>query len=234
MLRIVLLATLSVVTAMAQNPKPIFDGRLTLRPAKLSASEEKLFAGKIVLDARNAWRKREREPVCESGFRPVALDVASGAFTTPNAAQKAILYKYCTFGHNMALDGIAIIENDQVIAHILFEGGENNAIGALPDINGNGLAEMVIAGGATNQGITSGWISLIEIVAGGVTRLGQIETYSDDCGGDENHCKTTASRISVVSGKTPAFYRESFVNKKSSGAVPIALDKDQVQYELLQ
>jgi hypothetical protein len=234
MTRIAYLATLIAVAALAQNSKPIFDGRLTLRPGKLSASEEKLFTSEIVPDARKEWRKRERESVCEADFKPAAIDIAPGSFTAPGSAQKAILYKYCTFGHGMALDGIAVIENDRVLAHILFEGGENNAIGALPDINANGLSEMAIAGGMTNQGITSAWISIIEIAPGGVARLGQVETYSDNCGVEENNCKTTANRISVVSGKTPAFYRESFVNKKSMGRAPIALDKDEVQYELLR
>lgn len=234
MTRIAFLATLTAVAALAQNPKPIFDGRLTLRPGKLTTSEEKLFTGKIVPVAGSEWRKREREFVCEADFKPAVIDIAPGSFTAPGSAQKAILYKYCTFGHGMALDGIAVLENDQLLAHILFEGGENHAIGALPDIDANGLAEMVIASGMTNQGITSAWISIIEIAPGGITRLGQVETYSDNCGLEENHCKTTANRISVVSGKTPVFYRESFVNRKSTGRAPISLEKDEVRYELLQ
>lgn len=195
-------------------------------------------------DARKEWHKRKRDEVCESDFQPAGLDAAPGSFTRPKAEQKAILYKYCAFGHDMALDGIAVIENGRLVAHVIFEGGENRAIGALPDINGNGLSEIVIAGGATNQGITMGWISLIELAGSNVTRFGQAETSSDDCGVNEKNCKVTANRISVIGGKTPAFYREVFVNtgsgsgmsswKKVGGPAPISLDEDHVEYALLQ
>jgi hypothetical protein len=211
------LAILNVLIAptnsFAQNPKPIFDGRLTLKPAGLSPWETKLMKDKVAPDARKEWRKRNRD-------------------------------KYCTIGHGMALDGIAVIENGQLVAHVVFEGGENRAIGALPDINGNGLSEIVIVSGGTNQGITSAWISMIELAGAEITRLGQAETSSDNCGVDENNCKITANRISVRSGKTPAFYREVFVDtgsgsglsswRKLGALTPISLDKDQVEYEFLK
>src|ERR1039458_9943388 len=242
------LAILNVLIAptnsFAQNPKPIFDGRLTLKPAGLSPWETKLMKDKVAPDARKEWRKRKRDAICDSGFQPTALDIAPGAFTTPKAEQKAILYKYCTIGHGMALDGIAIVENGQLVAHVVFEGGENRAIGALPDINGNGLSEIVIVSGGTNQRITSAWISMIKLAGAEITRLGQAETSSDNCGVDENNCKITANRISVRSGKTPAFYREVFVDtgsgsglsswRKLGALTPISLDKDQVEYEFLK
>jgi hypothetical protein len=236
-------ALLAAPGVRAQSPKPIFDGRLTLKPAVLSTAEEKLMKDKVVPDARRQWHERGRDGVCEVGFQPTALDAAPGSFTAPKAAQKAILYKYCTFGHDMALDGIAVIENGRLVAHVIFEGGENRAIGALPDINGNGLSEIAITGGATNQGITSAWIAIIELTAGDVTRLGRTATYSDDCGVNEKSCKITANRISVIAGKTPAFYREVFTDtgaaagpsswKKVIGLSPVSLDEDQVEYEFL-
>ena len=38
------LLVLALGNAWAHNPKPIFDGRLTLRPGKLSPAEQKAFA----------------------------------------------------------------------------------------------------------------------------------------------------------------------------------------------
>ena len=129
--------------------------------------------------ARQAWKQRGRDGVCIGGPAIRAIDVSSGSFTRANAAQRAILYMYCEVGHNMDLDGIAIIENGRIVSHIVFEGASNTAIGALPDINGNGLAEIVIATGGTNQGQSWAVISITEISGKETTDFGQAATYSD-------------------------------------------------------
>ena len=194
--------------------------------------------------ARKAWHARERDGDCQTGFESIAVDIAPGSFTKPKSGQKALLYKYCTLGHNLDLNGIAIIENGRVVAHIVYEGGEDHALGALPDIDRNGLSEILIATGGTNQGITWGTISILELSGSGITRLGQTGTLSDDCGTNETSCKMTANRISVKVGSPPAFYREVFVDhgarsgagawKKSGGLAPISLDQDKIEYELLK
>jgi hypothetical protein len=38
--------------------------------------------------------------------------------------------------HNMARNGIALIEHGQVVAHIVYEGGCDHAIGAMPGLWG--------------------------------------------------------------------------------------------------
>jgi hypothetical protein len=231
---------LAPASAWAQGAKPIFDGRLTLKPAKLSSSEETLMKDAVVPAARKAWHERERDAACETGFKPSALDIAPGSFTKPKADQKAILYTYCTFGDNMALNGIAVIENGRVVAHVVYEGGNDRAIGALPGIHDNGLSEILIATGGTNQGITWGTISLIELAESEITKFGRTGTLSDDSGINEKNPKIQANRISVKTGRTPAFFREIFVAygsgtfRKSGLIAPISLDEDKVEYELLK
>ena len=237
-----LLFALAAVVAAGDAPKPIFDGRLTLAPGKLSAAEQKLFHQAVAPAARKAWRERERDTLCEPGFPPAAIDIAAGAFTRAGAAQKAILYRYCAIGHNLLLDGVAVIEGDRVAAHILFEGGENTAIGALADLNGNGVSELLIAAGATDQGVTSAWMSIVELAPGGhVTKFGQTATLSDDCGAKETGCVATAWRIWAKAGARPAFFKDAFVTpgagarawRKTGALSPIQLDEDAVEYEAL-
>jgi hypothetical protein len=214
---------------------------MALAPAKVSPSEESLLKAVIAPAARKFWRERRRDRDCVSGPDIRAIDVAPGAFTRPKAEQKAILYSFCEVGHNQNLDGIAIVENGAVVSHIVFEGASNTAIGALPDINGNGLAEIVVAAGGTNQGTTWSGISIVEISGPAITRFGQTVTSSDNCGANEDDCTVEANRISVKRGASPAFYSETFVRKgdtgpwrKSAALSALTLHQDETRYELLK
>jgi hypothetical protein len=230
------LLALSAATLTAQEPRPIFDGRLNLKPTALTAAEQTLLRDRILPAARQAWKTRKE---CDAGTTGAALDVASGSFTRPKSDQRAILYTYCTVGHNMALNGIAVIEKGVVAAHAIYEGGNDHAIGALPDINGNGLSEILVVSGGTNQGVTWEVISILELGGAVVSRLGQTEAYSDDCGVNEESCTKKANRLSVRAGSLPAFFREVFVDKGagtwrlSGPRTPISLDRSATQYELV-
>jgi hypothetical protein len=214
---------------------------MALAPAKLSPSEESLLKAVIAPAARNFWLERLRDRDCFSGPDVRAIDVASGAFTKPKAEQKAILYSFCELGHNQNLDGIAIVENGAVISHIVFEGASNTAIGALPDINGNGVAEIVVAAGGTNQGTTWTGISIVEVSGPTITRFGQTLTSSDNCGANEDNCTVEANRITVKRGSSPAFYSETFVRngdtgpwRRSAALSALRLRQDETRYELLK
>jgi hypothetical protein len=229
---------------LAQNPKPIYDGRLALGSTKLSSSEDALVKEKILPAAQKRWHEDESDQGCIEGLNSGAIDMARGSFTKPNSDQRAILYTYCSTGHNMALNGIAIIENDKVVSHIVYEGGWDSAIGALPDINGNGRSEILVASGGTNQGQTWRSISIIELSDTIVlTKFGMTGVFSDNCGAVEKNCKVEAYRISVKSGGTPVFYREAFVNggsgkesgwKKSDALKRISLENDELEYEFVK
>jgi hypothetical protein len=232
------------VSAPARDVKAIYDGRLSLKPGKLSPSEDALMKEKILPAARKLWDEQEFDGACTPGFDASAVDVARGSFTKPGSDQKAILYRYCMTGHNRALNGIAVIEGDRIAAHIIYEGDWSNAVGALPDLNGNGLSEILIAAGGTNQGENWGVISVIEISGSNITTFGTTETYSDNCGTSKGNCGFEAYRISVKAGKTPVFYREAFSGKevhggadawKKSGALKeISLKNDEVEYQLIE
>lgn len=229
-------------TAVAQlpAPKPIFDARLTLKPNTLTEAERDLVKRRIAPAARKHWQEGGRAALCIPPQELRAIDVASGAFTRPRAEQRAILYSYCEIGHNVDLDGIAIVEGGQVVAHLVFEGAANTAIGALPDLNGNGLAEIVVASGGTNMGETWGDLAMIEIAGVEVTAFGHTGTFSDNCGAVEKDCRVEAKRILARPGAKPAFFRETFTRagdagawKKTAAVAPLTLEEDETEYELL-
>ena len=210
----------------------VYDARLSPKPAKISPAD-------VALARRAAESAWGNQPNCDSDFE--ALDVANGSFTKAQTSQKAILYRRCTTGHNFALDGIAIIEGDKLVTQIAYEGAWDNAIGALPDINRNGLSEIIIATGGTNQGITWGVVSIIELASDGVSKLGHFETYEDNCGALDKK-KSTAHKLYVKAGARPVFYQESFSKRgcdhrvnwtKSSPVERIEANKDETEYRRL-
>ena len=238
----VLLSILLGALAVAQMPapKPIFDARLTLKASPLTGEERDLVKTRIAPAARRHWQEGGRAALCIPPPELPAIDVASGGFTRPQARQRAILYSYCEIGHNVDLDGIAIVEGGQVVAHVAFEGPANVAIGALPDLNGNGLAEIVISSGGTNMGETWGALAIIEIDGTKVTAFGHTGTFSDNCGAIEKNCRVEATRILARPGSKPAFFRETFTRAPDAGVwkkiavlAPLTLEEDEVEYELL-
>jgi hypothetical protein len=220
----------------AQDLKPIYDARLSPKPAKISATEEKLMQAKVLPVAKKIWSGKG----CKPDLKPI--DTASGSFTKSGSRQKAILYRYCSYGHNLSRNGLVVIEDDHVAAHIMYEGGGENAIGALPDINGNGLSEILISSGGTNQGETWGSVSIIELSESTVKKLGRTDVLSDTCGADEETGKSTAANLSVKPGAAPVFYRETFLQKdcddakwrEAGGQKPVTLEKDDINYRYIK
>ncbi len=127
------------------------------------------------------------------------------------------------------------------MAHIAYEGAWDNSIYALPDLNGNGLAELMISVGGTNQGETWGVISIIEFTGKTIIRLGQTETMSDRCGVSDNE-SSDAYVIFARPGKIPVFYRETFTEsckrnarwRKSAALKTVSLDANDVEYHRLK
>lgn len=226
------------------DSKAIYDGRLSLEPAKLSPQEESLFRGKILPAARASWRGEEANAACGEGSEARAVDIAQGSFTRPNSVQTVFLYTYCITGHNFALDGVAVIEDDKVVSHLVYEGDWENAIGALPDINGNGRSEILIASGGTSQGVTWGYVRIIELSESSVTKFGGMKTYSENCGVDEKKGSAEAYRLSAQTGGVPVFHQEAFIDRgyckdksgwrKSGTRRPISLKEDTTEYEFIQ
>lgn len=152
------------------------------------------------------WRNSE---VCQENFEPI--DVASGSFTKPNTSQQAVLYRFCVTGHDFANNGIAIMENGRVVAQILYEGGETSSIKPIPDINNDGLFEMLLIGSTCHQGYCESYTKLIEVSSSVVKKFGAAEVFEDTTGALESRGKTAAYVLSVKIGSSPVFYRETYL-----------------------
>lgn len=212
---IVLICILSFPFAVfAQELKPVYDGRLSPKPGLVTENLKSLISEKLQPSARAYLKMEEEEPDCMPGSEAEALDIANGSFTAPNLDQKALLYRFCATGPSKAMNGIAVIENDRVISHLVFEGGMDVAIGALPDINGNGRSEILIASGGTHMGETWRSISIIELSDTIVlTKFGQMKAYEDNCGGAIKKGKGRAEAFRLMAKKDGTFYRQAFIGK---------------------
>lgn len=222
--------------------RPIFDARLILKKTKASSREIALLKREIEPAAAKLWKKRGKD--CDEPELEV-IDVAHGSFTKPSSTQKAVLYKYCTTGHNFALNGIAILENNHIAAHIMYDGAWDLAIGALPDINGNGLSEILVSTGGTSTGEIWGTVTIIEVAGNSIRKFGHMATYSSNGPRetDENKIVTNVCRLWVKPGPKPVFYRETFREKtntkhskwaKTGKSRKAKLDTDKSEYYLTE
>lgn len=208
----ILLLQLLSLAGYAQGPLTVYDGRVDSIAKTPSNAEIQLIKRYALPKARSAWRS---DQYCTEGFE--AISVAQGSFTKANSKQKAVMYRFCVKGHDIANNGIVIIEGGKITAHIIYNGGEDNSIQTLPDINGDGLSEIILDGGATHQGYTESMAIPITLSAAGTKSYGMAIVFEDDCGANPDRCKTLAYKITVRPGTNPTFYRETYSKKNGRG-----------------
>ena len=228
--------TIGASCASAQALVPLYDGRPDHTPSLASKADDAILKRQIVPAAKRAWASRQNE--CTDGWEgtPEVRDVAIGSFTKPNVVQRAILYNYCTPAHAYAFNGIAIVENGRVVTHFSYQSDWQHSIAAAPDINGNGLSELLVMSGTTNQGTTWGTVTVIEISGIEVQRFGFTEVLSDSCGVNDK-AGADAYRVLVKKGPAPEFYREQFRRgcyqkawRRVKANTKISMDDDGVEY----
>lgn len=204
----------SAGTALSQGTVLLYDARSEGGTASVSSADQSLVQRNALPAARRAWGD-----ACEEAVEFIGS--ASGSFTVSGKAQRAVVYRYCETGHAFGNNGLVIIENGRVVRNVIYNGGGESEVRALPDINANGLSELLIGGGSTNQGYSKSVISILELTASGVAQWGDADVYEDNCGAVER-CKMTAFRITAKPGKVPVYLREQFQKRggkwKSSGA----------------
>jgi hypothetical protein len=153
---------------------------------------------------------------------------AKGAFTKPNSSQTAFLYEVCSSGSShFGVGGIMIFENGKIVSHYAY--GENGlwnvGMYALPDINKNGMSELVFQEGQTHQGYTGESIGIAEMKDGNFDYFGSTSIHSDDSGAveDESKVKSEDYQIFVEPGATPVFFSQE---KGKKDRKKISLSKD--------
>lgn len=186
----------------AQTAIPIYDARRNSEPAKVSKTDVAAIERLAIPAARQALGGECEPEIDYTG-------TASGSFTAPGRTQRIVLYRYCETGHGFANNGLVVFEGGSIVRHVIYNGGSEMEILALPDIDQNGISELVIAGGSTNQGYTVSAISILELSNTGARDIGDADAYEDNCG-VVDRCKMTAYRILAQPGTKPKFFREIY------------------------
>lgn len=186
-------------------------------------AEQEVLSRKALIKQTGAAQNEDEDIECTiDNF--IVDGVGEGAFTTHNSSQKIYLYRLCEGGVGSMptrLGGIMIAENAKVIAHYVYkELGGYTDLKTLPDINQNGLSEIVLqSASAVNQGYLTDSIELIEISRSGIIKMGDALVFSNspDTGETADEAEqggsSTAYKISVQIGKTPVFLRETYHRK---------------------
>lgn len=206
---LLLMSLIFISNAFGQTTQVVFDPTIKTSETKVSPAEEKLV--KTVLPkTRKSWT----EDSCAEDFSVTGK--ASGSFTKQNAAQTAYLYEFCQTRNGFANDGIVIVEAGKIVAHYLYEGAWALNLTSLPDINNNGIDELVVHNsGGMHQGIFGTGLDVLEITTKGVKEFGATQTSYNDCGaGLSKKCSDDNYKITVVKGATPVFYSQKFVETK--------------------
>lgn len=161
---------------------------------------------------------------------------AKGAFTKPNSSQTAFLYEVCSSGSShFGVGGIMIFENGKVVSHYAY--GENGLWNAgmysLPDINKDGISELVFQDGQTHQGYSGESISIAELKDGNFDYFGSTAISSDNSGAveDESKVKSENYQIYVEPGAAPIFFSQE-KGKKERKKISLAKDTAGKMYKI--
>lgn len=230
----------SVQEAAAQpsssfEPIEVYDGRNGETTTRRSTSVAQAAIEQAFEEDKAAIQKNTTFDCKSSSEGLTIVGTAEGTFTRLNASQQVFLYERCRSGRSFGLGGLVVLDGTKVAAHYVYgENGLMSSITTTPDVNQNGLTEIVLIGGSTNQGYTGQGISLLELDAGKLSHLGGISTYTDNSGAamDRSQVKTTAYKISAQPGTNPTFLKDTYEKKGGSQvwsllqeAEPVSLDQ---------
>lgn len=202
-----------------ENLVEVYDGRKLESKPKAGTEAEKQLAEKEYKLHETAILQKVGFN-CEEGDEDVSItETAAGSFTRPNSSQKVLLYERCRAGRAYGVGGILIVENGKSVAHYAY--GENGlfaGLSSLPDVNKNGLSEIVLLSIGAGQGYANSAIDVFEFKTDDLDFLGRTETYSSNSGAvtDTTKVKTEAVKVSAQPAANPVFFRETYEQKGSS------------------
>lgn len=244
--RILLTAIFSLVTLSTNQSAerlPIYDARIEHKETRISPAESAIMRREVFPAAAKHWQSSYTSGNgSRNTHRPTVIDAAHGSFTRSGARQTAVLYMFDDYAENEALDGIVIIEKNEVVAHLVYDGFWDWGLEALPDINKTGRSKLMVISGKNANGINDDWISLLDFSNEGVRPIGVIPVYHDDAAANYQTKTYRSYKVEVEGGARPTFFRQSFSYEGErqtgkwveSGALKqVNLQKDTVEYELL-
>ena len=195
----------------AQAPVVIYDPLRKPLEKNFTDADEQAVNTKILPTIKTKWSD---DSSCD-GSNLTVIGGANGSFTKKAADQRAILYEMCQTGNGFANNGIAIVENGNVLVNFVSAGGWNLDIVRIADINNNGFDEIAIeTGGGMHQGYTGSSSNVIEISATSVKSLGTFLAYSNECESlkPDEYCDRSY-KITAKPGIKPSFLSQKYINK---------------------
>ncbi len=199
------------VDAFAQGPVVIYDPVRKAPEKNFTDADEQIVSTKILPTIKTRWSD---DSSCD-GSSLTVIGAADGAFTKKAVAQRAVLYEMCQTGNGFANNGIAIVENGNVVANFVAAGGWNLYIVRLADINNNGFDEIAIeTSGGMHQGYAGSSSNVIEVSAASVKSLGTFLAYSNECESlkPDEYCDRSY-KITTKPGTRPSFLSQKYLNK---------------------
>ena len=147
MFRSISCATLAAVFVLsaeifAQGPVVLYDPSARVPETNITETDEEFVRERLMRPALVRWAENES---CGGDLN--IIGIVDGSFTKAAARQRAVIYELCQTGNGFANNAIAVVQDDQVVAHFSVEGGWNLEVRRVPDINGNGRDEIVIETG---------------------------------------------------------------------------------------
>lgn len=202
--------TLCAPSAATAAMVQLFDGRsTTTKSPALKASETAAVKGAVSPAAKQHWKNAG----ATADFQ--LLSRCNGAFTRAGAKQIAYLYSWCETGHSLGIGGFAIMENGKLVAHCGYDSGSEHDIYRLPDLDGDGLDELAIEAGTTNQGYTVSSMTVLGVRSPSVKKFGRFDTYDDNSGAVETNPTSNAFSYSVeLPSKKLQFMQQQYVMTK--------------------
>lgn len=195
------------MTADAATLKIIFDRRLNLEPdAALTTFERKAINDTVYWQAQRAWQQDQN---CD--FEPFQiLDAATGSFTRPRATQKAVLYRLCRYARQLGYGGLAILKNGRLVRHDVWNGGSEFALGKMPDLNRDGIEEVLVSFAGLNMGEMWMVMTIAQLGSKTAKLVKQFDAYHDNCGSVSPPLIQKAWKVYAEADDPLRFYQQCF------------------------
>ncbi len=197
---------LSSILALGQGTVVVNDPTKKAVEGKWSKAEEEIFLN----EARPKVKKMITEDVCEESVE--VAGVARGSFSKPNSKQTLIFYQYCETGNGFGRVGLVLIENNRLSGNYVADAGWTVAIGAVPDINQNGLDEFTLVySGGLHQGQGGTGVDVMEFFGNTPKGIGWYKAEEFD--------ETEASdawKLTAKPGRAPVYYRQKYTSAKNN------------------
>lgn len=194
------------LTAFSQGTVVVNDPTKEQPDVKLTAADQALFDS-----ALPAVKKAISTDTCNADSIEVA-GFADGTFSKTGAKQRLIFYQYCQTGNGFGWVGLVLIEGSKVVGSYISDSSWTVGIGAVPDINQNGLDEFILEySGGMHQGQGGVGVDLMEFSGGVPKGIGwyKAEEFADTEA-------VSVWKLTAKPGPIPVFYKQKYFSGENS------------------